>query len=542
MPEHPLVYPSSVQYRPGRVQSLDPDQEILLKQAWAFLLHYWGYGLDVPIEDIESKHAFVASSVTALALHRSKTGHSLISEHKRKRSLFHRRKTQHEKPLSATRAKQLTRLHMEKYEHVESASAFIKHVYHSYEGAESEPDIDSDVSSVQTFYTAHSILSDNSGNTSVTDGNGKNQKGNSQQNLQTEQEKAGGKSEVDQISAYKVSPQRNIRPFMAKYDPQVLHSSFIAFSRNDLVDNLLLRYIRARKYVFNDAMQMLAKSLHWKAEEYRVNDMLMEGDAPAYIAGDTREVGFIKNFIVSKLFIRGQDRNKNPLFVFQSSKHFAADSPLPETEKFALVVIEWCRLFLREVHESVDTCSVMFDLTGFSMKNADNAPIKFLMAMFEAHYPESLGIVIVHNAPWIFQTVWSIIKNWLDPVVSSKIHFTKGYKDLCELIEPKYIPEYLGGEDKADLTYKPPSKEHTRPPKKKDAHYYELVARRHELFTTFLDVTKRWVESTNPEVSSHYLRRKIYLSYELSDNYIELDPYIRNPGVYDRDGTLVLRN
>ncbi|KAM9887120.1 hypothetical protein OXX79_013846, partial [Metschnikowia pulcherrima] len=116
----------------------------------------------------------------------------------------------------------------------------------------------------------------------------------------------------------------------------------------------------------------------------------------------------------------------------------------------------------------------MFDLSGFSMKNADNAPVKFLTSIFEAHYPESLGIVIVHNAPWIFSTVWNIIKNWLDPVVASKIHFTKSYEDLQKFIEPKYIPEYLGGNDVKELTYHKPGPEHTKPMKEKDEAYYSL--------------------------------------------------------------------
>lgn len=529
MANYPSVYPSEVKYRSGRVQTLNPDQEILLKQAWAFLFHYWGYPIDLPLEDIESKKAFVASSVT-----KSSTPAAKDADDSKKRSLFRRKKL--EPPVSAARRTQLARL-KEVYEPVE-VPEFTKHVYGTHYGETAElrqfgaqlaklaqesgsddawgSDETSDASSLQTFYTAYSALSP-----------------------QTSPDTAYAE---ETASTHKVSPRRNIMPFMTKYDPQELHHSFFAFPRNDLVDNLLLRFIRARKYVLSDSMKMLANSLHWKRKEYPVNEYLLAGDAPAYIAGDTLDVGFIKNFTVSKSFIRGEDRNKNPLFVFQSRKHFAADSPLPETEKFALVVIEWCRLFLREVNESVDTCSVMFDLSGFSMKNADNAPVKFLMSMFEAHYPECLGIVIVHNAPWIFLTVWSVIKNWLDPVVAGKIHFTKGYDDLVELIEPKHIPEYLGGKDTFDLSYKPPTEEHTKPPKAKDSTYYKLLEKRHDLYPRFLETTRRWVQSTSPEVSSQYLREKIYLSYELSDNYIALDPYIRNPGVHDRDGTLVLRN
>lgn len=37
------------------------------------------------------------------------------------------------------------------------------------------------------------------------------------------------------------------------------------------------------------------------------------------------------------------------------------------------------------------------------MANMDYTPVKFMIKCFEANYPESLGTVLVHNAPWVFQ-------------------------------------------------------------------------------------------------------------------------------------------
>lgn len=33
----------------------------------------------------------------------------------------------------------------------------------------------------------------------------------------------------------------------------------------------------------------------------------------------------------------------------------------------------------------------------------DYTPVKFMIKCFEANYPESLGAVLVHKAPWVFQ-------------------------------------------------------------------------------------------------------------------------------------------
>ena len=42
-------------------------------------------------------------------------------------------------------------------------------------------------------------------------------------------------------------------------------------------------------------------------------------------------------------------------------------------------------------------------MTGFSMANMDYTPVKFMIKCFEANYPECLGAVLVHKAPWLFQ-------------------------------------------------------------------------------------------------------------------------------------------
>lgn len=66
--------------------------------------------------------------------------------------------------------------------------------------------------------------------------------------------------------------------------------------------------------------------------------------------------------------------------------------------------------------------TIVFDMTGFSLSNmvwftgriarkdtADSSkeyqPVKFIIKCFEANYPESLGLLLIHNAPWIFSSM-----------------------------------------------------------------------------------------------------------------------------------------
>lgn len=35
--------------------------------------------------------------------------------------------------------------------------------------------------------------------------------------------------------------------------------------------------------------------------------------------------------------------------------------------------------------------------------------------------PESLNVMLIHNAPWVFQGIWKLLAPMLDPVVRAKI-------------------------------------------------------------------------------------------------------------------------
>lgn len=553
---YPPVYPSEIRYRQGRIQNLNSLQEIALKQCWAALLKLWNYDLALSNDDISLKGLFVALSIveqtdpvnkstrssmnsdvassrgsgasTTLTPQTTETGPDEKKKKKTRKWGLFSYKSLAPKQVLPQRRMALVDCYLEKYTATSRPSDHTRHVYSNHhqlayderkdpleeEGLDDESTLEKEsLSSLETFYTARSSKRHHC-------------------SLEVREKKS--------FLLKSVKSTHFQHPALSKSKLKQVHAGIVGQLKNGLLDNLILRFCRARKLNFDDTIHMLVNSVIFKQTEYPANEWLRESDGPSYINGVNK--GFIKNLTTGKSFIRGRDKHGNPLFVFQSSKHFAHDSPLRETERFATVMIEWCSLFAKEVHDSVDAFTVMFDLTGFSLKNADNAPIKFLAQMFEAHYPETLGFIIVHNAPWIFSTVWNVIKNWLDPAVVSKIHFTKGYDELVNLIDPKHIPRYLGGNDTDEVPYIPPTESDLKPPKRKDLRYKRLREQRDEIFMRFIETTKKWCESTNPEISSRYLRDKILLNYQLSDNYVELDPYIRNRGMYDRNGALVVGN
>lgn len=75
---------------------------------------------------------------------------------------------------------------------------------------------------------------------------------------------------------------------------------------------------------------------------------------------------------------------------------------------------------------SVVLQTIIFDMKDFSLSNMvgmivlfvpeiekliliqDFPPVKFIIKCFEANYPESLGLLLIHNAPWVFAS-WFLL-------------------------------------------------------------------------------------------------------------------------------------
>lgn len=156
-----------------------------------------------------------------------------------------------------------------------------------------------------------------------------------------------------------------------------------------------------------------------------------------------------------------------------------------------------------------------------------------MIKCFEANYPESLGHVLVHKAPWIFQGIWKIIRGWLDPVVAAKIRFTKDVHELTEVIPISHIPKELGGEEDWDYSY-------PEPQGNEDAKMADTATRDHlqQERTAVMDqyekLTLQWAKQGGQDLN----RQRLTLAEQMRVNYWKLDPYIRARSMYDRTGVI----
>ncbi|KAL8797557.1 MAG: hypothetical protein Q9195_000374 [Heterodermia aff. obscurata] len=130
------------------------------------------------------------------------------------------------------------------------------------------------------------------------------------------------------------------------------------------------------------------------------------------------------------------------------------------------------------------------------------------------------------------QSIWSIIKGWLDPVVASKVHFTKNVEELEAFVERSHIIKELGGDDPYTYEYiQPRPGENDR---MSDTSTKErLLDERAAIVKDFEQVTLEWIKE--PQAAE---QRRGELAERLRSGYWQLDPYIRARSLYDRTGVI----
>ena len=163
--------------------------------------------------------------------------------------------------------------------------------------------------------------------------------------------------------------------------------------------------------------------------------------------------------------------------------------------------------------------------------------MKFMIKCFEANYPESLGVCIVHKAPWVFQGIWKIIKGWLDPVVAAKVHFTNSVPELENYIDKSTIVKEMGGDNPFEYEYVEPREGENKHLDDTETRK-RLEAERADLVKEFEEFTAEWAGEGPSDSGGETQSKRTQLADRLKKGYWELDPHIRARSLYDRIGVL----
>ncbi|KAI0857540.1 CRAL-TRIO domain-containing protein [Xylaria cubensis] len=329
---------------------------------------------------------------------------------------------------------------------------------------------------------------------------------------------------------------------LAKHPPEEIRATIWSMMKHDNPDALLLRFLRARKWDLQRALVMMVSTMNWRASEMRVDsEIMVNGEEYASInekSGDEsirkEEEDFLAQMRLGKSYCYGVDKTGRPICVCRARLHKAGEQSETSLERYTVYLIETTRFLL---NPPVDTGCIVFDLTGFSLANMDYTPVKFMIKCFEANYPESLGVVLVHKAPWVFQGIWRIIRGWLDPVVASKVHFTNNVKDLEEFIDKDKIPDEMDGTSGWSYKYIEPVPGENA--KMSDTETRDkLIKEREALYEEFESKTIEWIHEEDATKRTAIKSERSAIAQKLREQYWRLDPYVRSRTLYDRIGVI----
>ncbi|EHK20664.1 uncharacterized protein TRIVIDRAFT_81252 [Trichoderma virens Gv29-8] len=234
-------------------------------------------------------------------------------------------------------------------------------------------------------------------------------------------------------------------------------------------DQTLLRYLRARRWVVDDALGQFKDTEEWRAAN-NIDTLYRTIELEAY--EQSRRL--------YPQWTGRRDRRGIPLYVFEirtlDSKTIAnyekqgANSTFSQAKTDGKTPPGLLRLFA--LYENLTRFNQPFctqltdrdhadvpvtmstnivDISGVGLKQFWNLKghMQAASQLATAHYPETLDRIFIIGAPIFFSTVWGWVKRWFDPITVSKIFVLAPHEvkpTLEAFIDPKNIPKKYGGE------------------------------------------------------------------------------------------------
>jgi len=196
-------------------------------------------------------------------------------------------------------------------------------------------------------------------------------------------------------------------------------------------DAVPLRFLRARKWNLEVSLKLLMDCMSWRAN--------FQGIGVRGITLDSIQNERPKG----KAFVHGFDLFGRPIVWISVRLHLKRDSELREVERFCLWIFETT---LKSLKGPIETCTSVFSMKGFRLENMDYDFLRFLADLFQSKYPETLGLALVVDCPWIFWGIWNIVKHWIDPHTVKKIKFVNETM-LTQYISKETLLTEYGGEN-----------------------------------------------------------------------------------------------
>ncbi|XP_063682902.1 SEC14-like protein 1 isoform X3 [Bolinopsis microptera] len=211
-------------------------------------------------------------------------------------------------------------------------------------------------------------------------------------------------------------------------------------------ERVLLRFLRARNFDIEKTREMLIKSMAWR-KQYNIDAHLDIWTPPPII----------------EKYLPGawhrSDKDGRPVYILRLG-HLDIKGMLRAVGEDALLryALYICEQGIQKTNATaqiryLSSWTLLIDLEGLNLRHLW-APARIAMRRFtevmEQNYPETLGVVLIVQAPRLFPLAWTLVKSFINENTRRKC-LVYGGNDYLEddgihsYIHREDIPDFLGG-------------------------------------------------------------------------------------------------
>lgn len=202
------------------------------------------------------------------------------------------------------------------------------------------------------------------------------------------------------------------------------------FTQRFVIDRMDNVYID-REDMIEDAAQGVIECLRWRRDEGLNNLSSRDFPRELYEAG---------------ILVIGKDIQGNPIVYIRSG----IVRRIPEWNELVKLFVSFC---YEQVDNSLEgrNCGIVLDFNGCGITTFD---LDFHIHVFELiskYYPMSCSFIYIHNVSWLMRPGISLLIRIMPTKYQRMVRFTNA-QSLKDLLGEEYVPSFLGGKGKSDIT------------------------------------------------------------------------------------------